>query len=94
MLTTTPLLIGAPLGLVAGAAVFRAFANRIGAFPDPAFPFVLVVSMMIRLIVVANLVAVMPTRHADPACAMTLRGAALASRLTRRPHGSPVRASR
>jgi ABC-type lipoprotein release transport system permease subunit len=64
ILTLMPLIVGVPLGLIAGAAVFRAFTNRIGAFPEPAIPFALVSAMVVALIVVANLVAVIPTRRA------------------------------
>jgi ABC-type lipoprotein release transport system permease subunit len=64
ILTLMPLVVGVPLGLIAGAAVFRSFANHIGAFPTPAIPLALVSLMAVALIVVANLVAVVPTRRA------------------------------
>jgi putative ABC transport system permease protein len=64
ILTVMPLVVGVPLGLVAGAAAFRAFTNRIGAFPEPAIPLALVAAMALALIVIANLVAVVPTRRA------------------------------
>ncbi len=64
ILTVLPLVVGVPLGLAAGAAVFRAFTNHIGAFPEPAIPFALVAVMVVALVVVANLVAVIPTRRA------------------------------
>ena len=38
VLIAASLILGVPLGLIAGAGVFRAFANRIGALPDPAIP--------------------------------------------------------
>jgi putative ABC transport system permease protein len=64
ILTVMPLIVGVPLGLVAGSAIFRTFTNHIGAFPEPAIPFALVAAMVLALIVVANLVAVIPTRRA------------------------------
>jgi ABC-type lipoprotein release transport system permease subunit len=64
ILTLMPLIVGVPLGLIAGAAVFRAFTNRIGALPEPAMPFAVVAAMFVALIVAANLVAVVPTRRA------------------------------
>ena len=64
ILTVMPLVVGVPLGFAAGAAVFRAFTNHIGAFPEPAIPFALVTVMVVALVVVANVVAVIPTRRA------------------------------
>ncbi len=64
VLTTVPLVVGVPLGLIAGSVVFRAFANRIGALPDPAVPIVLIAAVMIGLIGVANLAAIVPARRA------------------------------
>jgi hypothetical protein len=64
VLTVLPLIPGIPLGLVAGAVVFRAFTDRIGALPDPAFPFVAMAAIALALIVVANVAAVVPARRA------------------------------
>jgi hypothetical protein len=64
VLIVAPLLLGVPVGLIAGAGVFRAFANRIGALPDPAVPIVLVAAVIVGLIAVANLAALLPARRA------------------------------
>jgi hypothetical protein len=49
-LAATPLLVGVPLGLVAGSPAFRAFAGHIGAVPDPALPILLVLAMIVALV--------------------------------------------
>jgi hypothetical protein len=64
VLAALPLLIGVPLGVVAGSVVFRTFTDRIGAVPDPAIPFLLITVAVGALLVVANVVAVVPTRRA------------------------------
>jgi FtsX-like permease family len=64
VLGAAPLVLGVPLGLLAGSAVFRAFTNRIGAVPDPAIPIVLVLAMIAGLVAVANLAAVVPAFRA------------------------------
>jgi putative ABC transport system permease protein len=64
ILTSLPLLPGVPLGLVAGAVVFRAFTDRIGALPDPVFPFIVIAALALGLVVVANIAAVIPARRA------------------------------
>jgi FtsX-like permease family len=74
VLTALPLLLGVPLGVIAGSVVFRAFADRIGALPDPALPIALLVTTALGLLAFGNLTAVVPTRRARrlPA-AQTLR---------------------
>jgi ABC-type lipoprotein release transport system permease subunit len=64
VLTAIPLIVGVPLGIVAGATVFRAFVNRIGALPSPVVPTLLVVGIAVAMLVVANLAAVVPAMRA------------------------------
>ena len=64
ILTVMPLVFGVPLGIVAGSVVFRAFADGIGAVPDPSLPIALVAGLVAGLVFVANVVAVVPTRRA------------------------------
>jgi ABC-type lipoprotein release transport system permease subunit len=64
VLTLLPLVVGVPLGLVAGSKIFSAFTDRLGAVPDPALPFALVALLTVALVVAANIVAVLPTRRA------------------------------
>jgi putative ABC transport system permease protein len=64
VLTATPLLLGVPLGLIGGTVVFRAFANSIGAVPEPATPLLAVAAIAVGLIAIANLAAVLPARRA------------------------------
>lgn len=75
VLTAVPLVVGVPLGLIAGSVVFRSFAGRIGTIPDPTVPIVLVLAVMVGLLAAANLAAVIPARRASvvPA-ARQLRG--------------------
>lgn len=64
ILSALPLIAGVPLGIIAGSAVFRAFANRIGAVPDPTIPIALVLGLSIAFVAVANIVAVVPNLRA------------------------------
>jgi predicted lysophospholipase L1 biosynthesis ABC-type transport system permease subunit len=64
VLIGVPLVLGVPLGLIAGSVVFRSFADRVGAVPDPVLPFVLIVGAMLSLVALANLCAFVPARHA------------------------------
>ena len=64
VLTAAPLVLGVPLGLIGGAVVFRAFANSIGALPEPATPLLAVGAIAIGLVAIANLAAVLPARRA------------------------------
>jgi FtsX-like permease family len=54
------LVIGIPLGLVIGKAVWKAFANNLGAVPVSAVPIWLIAVLAAGVIVVANLIAVIP----------------------------------
>ena len=63
-LTVVPLVIGLPLGVLAGARLFRTFVDRIGAIPDPTIPTVALVAIALGALVLANLVALVPARRA------------------------------
>ena len=63
-LTVVPIALGVPLGLIAGSFVFRAFADRLGAVPDPAIPILVVLVTVVGLVGVANVAAVVPARRA------------------------------
>jgi hypothetical protein len=54
------IVIGVPLGLVVGPAVWRAFANNLGVVPVSVVPVWLIVVMVAGVLVVANLIAVLP----------------------------------
>jgi putative ABC transport system permease protein len=64
VLTAAPLVLGVPLGLIGGAVVFRAFANSVGALPEPATPLLALAAIAIGLVAIANLAAVLPARRA------------------------------
>ena len=61
LLTVVPLVIGLPLGVLAGARLFHAFVDRIGALPDPTIP---TVAIALGALAVANLAALLPARRA------------------------------
>ena len=63
-LAALPLVLGVPLGLIAGSAVFRSFADRIGTVPDPVRPAAVVTVTALALVGVANIAAVVPARRA------------------------------
>ena len=54
------IVIGVPLGLVIGNAVWRAFANNLGVVPVTVVPVGLIVLLVVAVVVVANLIAVAP----------------------------------
>jgi len=64
LLVVVPLVIGLPLGLLAGTRVFRSFVNRIGALPDPTIPTLAILAVAVGLVVLANLAALWPARRA------------------------------
>ena len=64
VLTVLPLIVGIPIGVVAGSFVFRAFVARIGAIPDPAIPILLLLGLALALVAVANIAAIVPARRA------------------------------
>jgi ABC-type antimicrobial peptide transport system permease subunit len=53
-------LIGVPLGIVVGRAVWDAFANNLGAVPVSVVPVWLLGLLLVGVLVVANLIAVAP----------------------------------
>jgi cell division protein FtsX len=64
LLAVVPLVIGLPLGVLAGARLFHAFVDRIGAIPDPKVPMVVLFAIALGALVLANLVALLPARRA------------------------------
>jgi fluoride ion exporter CrcB/FEX len=73
VITALPVAIGFPLGIVAGAAVFRVFVDRIGAVPDPAFPLVLLIATGVGLVVLGNMTASVTWRARLRSTAAALR---------------------
>jgi ABC-type lipoprotein release transport system permease subunit len=72
VLTGLPIIVGVPVGLLAGSALFRVYVDHIGALPDPAFPFLLLFLTMAGLLVIANLAAVVPAFRARRVAAAQL----------------------
>ena len=69
-LTALPVVIGIPLGIEIGRLVFGAFADSMGAVPDPAIPFVVITVGALAVVTVANCVAAVVshrTRLKEPA---------------------------
>jgi ABC-type lipoprotein release transport system permease subunit len=64
LLAAVPLVIGLPLGLLAGTRVYRSFVDRIGALPDPTVPAAAIIAFALGLLVLANLAALLPARRA------------------------------
>jgi predicted lysophospholipase L1 biosynthesis ABC-type transport system permease subunit len=64
LLAMVPLLVGVPLGVLAGARLFRVFADRIGAVPDPTIPTVALSVIVLGALALANLAALLPARRA------------------------------
>ena len=58
------MVLGAPLGLVAGRIVFKLFADNVGAVPDASYPFVVLGVVLAAFVAVANLVAAVPAWQA------------------------------
>ena len=54
------IVVGVPLGVVAGEAIWNAFANNLGAVPISVVPIWLVVTLAVGVLVVANLLAIGP----------------------------------
>ncbi len=57
-------LIGVPLGIVAGRALWDQFANALHVVPEPTVPTLAIVLIAVGAIVLANLVAAIPGRQA------------------------------
>jgi predicted lysophospholipase L1 biosynthesis ABC-type transport system permease subunit len=64
VLVVVPALIGVPVGLVAGAVLFRTVVGRLGLVPDPTYPLLVVGLAVAAGVVAANLVAVLPAIRA------------------------------
>ena len=54
------IVIGVPLGVVVGRAIWQAFANNLGAVPVSVVPIWLIGLLVAGVLVVANLIAVAP----------------------------------
>lgn len=58
-------LVGVPLGIVAGRAVWSAFADGLGVVPEPSVPIVVLAVITLATLLVANLAALVPARMAS-----------------------------
>ena len=54
------IIIGVPLGVLVGKAVWTAFANNLGVIPVSVVPGWLIALLAVAVLVVANLIAVVP----------------------------------
>lgn len=63
-LSLVPLVLGVPLGLVAGRWVFYLFAGSVGAVPSASFPYALLTAVTVALVALANAVAAVPAQRA------------------------------
>jgi ABC-type antimicrobial peptide transport system permease subunit len=59
-LAVVGVVVGVPVGVVLGQAVWRAFANNLGAVPVSVVPTWLIVALAAGVVLVANLIAVAP----------------------------------
>ena len=64
LLTAVPLVIGLPVGVLAGTRLFHTFVDRIGAVPDPTIPVLVLVVISLAALVLANLAVLVPVRRA------------------------------
>ena len=67
-----PLVLGTPIGLIAGRKVFEALADSLGAVPDPSFPYALLASVVVGL-VGAGRIWLRPFPPAGPASSPRVR---------------------
>jgi hypothetical protein len=58
--TSVAALVGIPLGIVAGRAIWRVFAERLGVVPEPVLPWWGIAVIVAGAVLVANLAAVGP----------------------------------
>ncbi len=56
--------IGVPIGIVAGRALYRSFVDRLGLVPDVTTPTLLVALVVVGVLVVANVAAAIPAHRA------------------------------
>jgi ABC-type antimicrobial peptide transport system permease subunit len=59
-----PLVLGLPLGLIAGRWVFYLFADSLGTVPSASFPYALLAAVIVALVALANAVAAVPAHGA------------------------------
>ena len=69
------IIIGTPLGVVIGRAVWTAFARNLGAVPVPVVPIWFLVALLAGVVTVANLIAIGPALVATRSKAKELLGA-------------------
>jgi hypothetical protein len=62
--TVVPAALGVPIGIIVGRVIFVAFAENIGAIDEAAYPLLLVTATLLGLAVLANAVALWPSRSA------------------------------
>ncbi len=62
--SSMPLLLGAPLGLIAGRLVFGVFAESVGAVPSASFPAALLATVVLASVALAHAVAAVPAHRA------------------------------
>lgn len=58
-----PLVVGIPLGLVAGRLIFRVFADSLGVVNSASFPWLWVTLGAVGLVLLGNVVAAVPARR-------------------------------
>jgi hypothetical protein len=63
-MTITALVVGVPLGVMAGRVLWRAFANRLGVLPDPASPWLPALVAIVGSLLLAAAAAVIPAHLA------------------------------
>ncbi len=64
LLTVVPLVIGLPIGVLAGTRLFRTFVDRTGALPDPTLPTLALGAISLCALALANLAVLLPARRA------------------------------
>ena len=63
-LVVVGLVVGVPLGVVAGRFAWRAFADRLGVVPEPAVPLALLVALVLVTLVLGWIAVALPARAA------------------------------
>ena len=61
---TLGVIVGVPIGIIAGRALWDRFAVALHVVPDPTVPTLAIVLISLGALVVANLVAAIPGAHA------------------------------
>jgi putative ABC transport system permease protein len=62
--TTIGIVVGLPLGIIAGRALWNRFAESIHAVPQPAVPALTIALIALAALLLANLIAAIPARRA------------------------------